>query len=87
MGLDARPGDDLAIDMDRTDELDVVLMQGADVGIVADEHVPFAHDMLRLAGDVADERPADRRLIGDLKAIEPMEPSGRKRPVKKSEPL
>ena len=68
MGLHARPGDDRVAREDRADHLHIVLVEGADIGVVADEHVAIAHHMFRFVGDMADEGAADRRLIGHLKA-------------------
>ena len=66
--FDAGPGDDLAVDEDRPNHLNVILMQGCDVWIVADEHVAFVDGQLRFLGDVTDESAADRRLVGDLES-------------------
>ena len=68
MGLHARPGDDRVSRKDRADHLHIVLMERADIGVVADEHVAIADHMFRFVGDVADEGAADWGLIGHLKA-------------------
>ena len=68
VGLDARPGDDPVGRVDGADHLHVVLVQRADVGIVADEHVPITHLQMGLGVDVADHRAGHGRLERHLES-------------------
>ena len=68
MGLYACPGDQLAIHIDGTRQLHIVLMQRTHVRIVAQEHVAVAHLLARLGIDVADQGAHDGRLVSHLKA-------------------